>query len=372
MVNKVSDAYSLLDLNVPVSRLILDPFNPRIAIDLKSEGLAPINGQDLYDSSNQDLIQDLIFKKYRVKELEDSIQELGFIKGTNDIVVKEGERGRFIVLEGNRRITALRSILSDDSVSNSFRKSIEKIHVKKFQYIPNAKFEEEEVLDDLLAVIHITGPLQWGPIQQATQITKRLSRELGCSGTTFTVPLESAAANNAAAKLARNWEGYTTKKVKKEVAICLVFEQLQSAGYEVEPKHYSFIELVVTTRQLKNEYFGLDPQTLHLSNLGLQKFSMLILEEPRNITNPKLFKKFADIYRAGPKYLKRVENGAKVELVHLAVETLKAESKHVSLLSDVVSTLKKISPTDFNRTAEEKRLVNDAFELLSKLRRIVK
>ena len=57
-------------------------------------------------------------------------------------------------------------------------KSILSIPVQVFEYVPNSKYSEDEVVDVLLGTIHVEGPESWGAMEKAYYIYRTYEREL--------------------------------------------------------------------------------------------------------------------------------------------------------------------------------------------------
>jgi hypothetical protein len=375
---RINDAYEFASVLIDVEDLFLDPANPRIAVEVMLEPrLNGLTEAEFLKPNNQELIHEIINENFQIDELVDAISVSGFSAGSNDIVVKEvkGNREKYIVLEGNRRLTALRNILDDPHADPELQTSVESIHVKKLVYKNNKNFTETEVVDYLLDIIHITGPLRWGPIQEAAAITRSLARILNDGPTQFSTPFNSSKFNAAAQRIANRQSGQTTKGIKKEVTIWRVFEQLLNSGYDAKASHYTLIKMSIEARDLKDEYFELDPETLWFSELGLHRFANLIIEVPHVVQNPQLFRKLVTCYRTGPKFLLQVENAetlSDVELAHEAAKSANSQNRHLTILEDAIRKLIKIEHTDFDDTVKERQLVSQLLQIAKNFNHLLK
>lgn len=94
------------DLNV--TSLRLDPDNPRLMTSLNRP-------------TQQQLIQELLSQE-EVLELARDISKQGFFP--NDLLVATKEGANFIILEGNRRLAALKLLLNPELAPQSFQKRI--------------------------------------------------------------------------------------------------------------------------------------------------------------------------------------------------------------------------------------------------------
>lgn len=141
--------------------LRFDPNNPRFGGDLSRK--------------SQEQIQDLLIAKpYFASELIDSFLENGFIGYEPLVVRKEGKL--FVVLEGNRRLAAVKHILQNrpqyETLDNKEKiDSLTEIPVLKF---PNAGASQDAAQRIYLGVRHLFGYREWPPLSKA----KFLHREI--------------------------------------------------------------------------------------------------------------------------------------------------------------------------------------------------
>jgi ParB-like chromosome segregation protein Spo0J len=119
---------------------------------------------------------------YQIKELRNSIIANGYVPMERIIVVpyKHSSKNKYLVVEGNRRIAALKTILRD-SYEGSISITPEKR--KQFTRIPCAILETEDMdLKEaervIMGIRHIAGPREWGAYQQA-QLIYELIEEQG-------------------------------------------------------------------------------------------------------------------------------------------------------------------------------------------------
>ena len=159
---------------VSPERLSFDPTNPRFA--------------GLGGSPNQDEIQALLERApHLALELVSSFLENGFID-YEPLVVKALGRRRYLVVEGNRRLAAIRHILAakDEYARKSDKlDDLKTIPVLIFPRSPSVQLEKEQRV--YLGVRHLFGFRQWPPESKAhyihSQVTseedlQRLTREL--------------------------------------------------------------------------------------------------------------------------------------------------------------------------------------------------
>lgn len=154
-------------ISVGIDELFLDVNNPRF---YGETDLQLFNANDVFDLKNQEIIRQYILKKYAASEIIESILEVGFIPV--DLIVVEEKEGRLIVIEGNRRVTALKTIFGnierkEISVSQEIYKSVSHFEALKIRS-KNGSGELKKWI--LQGIRHVSGVRGWGPYQQAMLI----------------------------------------------------------------------------------------------------------------------------------------------------------------------------------------------------------
>jgi hypothetical protein len=145
--------------DILVKDLYLDPKNPRLA------------GEDL-TVEQQDEIVKLLWRERAVNELVDSIAASGYWKYEILFAAKEG--GKLVVIEGNRRLAAVK-LLTDDSLRN--RLSISGIPTlnaadrQKLETLPVIECKREDVWE-FIGFKHVNGPQDWDSIAKAEYIAR--------------------------------------------------------------------------------------------------------------------------------------------------------------------------------------------------------
>jgi hypothetical protein len=157
------------------SELRFDPNNPRFGGELGRK--------------NQDRIEELLIgKPYYASELIDSFLENGFID-YEPLVVRE-EDGVFVVLEGNRRLAAVKHILRNRA---QYENAENKNKIDSLTEIPVLKFppggaDQDAAQRVYLGVRHLFGYREWPPLSKAKFLhqeikalgdIERVVRELG-------------------------------------------------------------------------------------------------------------------------------------------------------------------------------------------------
>lgn len=153
------------------SLLIFDEQNPRM-VEFSVAGY------------NEEQLINLLWREMAVEELVMSILALGFFDH-EPLYVMQREDGKLIVLEGNRRLAAIRSILHPTIVKGErmckFVDSITpEITDKLENKIPVIVLESRQEAWRLLGFKHVNGPAKWGSYAKAKYIAD-VHRKFGIS-----------------------------------------------------------------------------------------------------------------------------------------------------------------------------------------------
>ena len=143
----------------------LDPNNYRF---VDKEKYKHVPDEKIIDVDIQKRTRDFIEGKHRegVKTLLDSFKANGFLD-VDRIQVRELEDNKFLVLEGNRRITALK-ILQEDYQNGH---DIGKFDSSIFKSVPSVIYEDnDENHLIIMGLKHISGPKMWPAVNQAQLI----------------------------------------------------------------------------------------------------------------------------------------------------------------------------------------------------------
>lgn len=150
----------------PVGDLIYDPTNPRLPNS--------VNG------SNEKQVINWMLSNENVLELMASIAEEGYFPA-EPLLVAPGKKNKFIVVEGNRRLTAIKLLLNPDlatSKTNSIREVVaEAKALATLEKIPVIVFDDAEEIQQYLGYRHITGVQPWDSLAKARYL-KRMQGSL--------------------------------------------------------------------------------------------------------------------------------------------------------------------------------------------------
>lgn len=148
-----------------VEDLHLDPNNPRLP-------------EDYIGASQVDLLK-LFYSDYDLDELASSYVENGFFEA-EALIVQNG-----VVVEGNRRLAALKYLLHDSDAVEAELPAFETDEpighdlLDALRIVPVYDVPAEDDLSAYLGFHHINGPLQWSASSKARYITMRVDAIAG-------------------------------------------------------------------------------------------------------------------------------------------------------------------------------------------------
>lgn len=150
--------------------MLMDPNNPRLRREEQGSGQARL--------------LEIMIERFKIEELAESIVTSGFAEF--DPIIGCEEDGAVCVLEGNRRLAALKLLLKPDiapeagretwdrlsgRLSEEVRAQIERVNVRVFpdRYLASVKA--------YIGFRHVTGVLQWPPLEKAAYIADLIETE---------------------------------------------------------------------------------------------------------------------------------------------------------------------------------------------------
>ena len=154
---------------VPLANLSFDPENPRLPKEFRGK-------------RDETAVIKHMLRDESLIELMKSIGQTGYSASEPLLVVPEGDN--FIVVEGNRRLAALK-LLSNYELATIRQKSVKDIISEKV-YSPNTipciKYQNREDILDYLGYRHITGVKNWGALEKARYLQQLYNRHIATAG----------------------------------------------------------------------------------------------------------------------------------------------------------------------------------------------
>lgn len=370
-VSSISKYYRLKPLRIKPKQLVLDPTNPRIILDVDTK--RKFTPRELPLPDVQNYILSVINKQaYHIADLIRGIKASGFIDKGDDMIVKRiAKTDKYLVVEGNRRTTAIKHLLKDiKGLRPAVQNTLSVLHVKEFIYKPNREFTEAAVIDILLGTIHITGRLPWGALERAYYVHNSYMRELRKHTRSSAFEYVVDCSREVAA-----FFNLSVRAVRKELIVYRVYEQLKDDGYDVAPHHFSLLDMAISDRKLCEEYFELEASKFHFSNRGLARFDRLCIRPKKPINNPKDFRGFTAVFRHGKNHdIELLEsNDQPVSEVLDRLRNRRDEREFLSNLEDIKDRIDSLHPAEFRGLKAEIEMIRKIKHLVSKrLWRLVK
>lgn len=149
---------------IELTCLHFDPLNPRLP-------------KDLQGVNDETRVVTHMLRDESLIELMKSIGQTGYSVSEPLLVVPESDTS-YIVVEGNRRLAALK-LLSSQLTASVRRKAVEEIVISK-KYaptnIPCICYEHRDEILDYLGYRHITGVKSWGALEKARYLKQLYDR----------------------------------------------------------------------------------------------------------------------------------------------------------------------------------------------------
>jgi hypothetical protein len=224
----------LTPIDLKLEQLLLDPNNPRFAeLGETQENVPEIRiAEERVQHNAYDRMK---ASKFDVIELRDTIKTVGYLP-MDRIVVRawagnqEWVEPKYVVVEGNRRVAALKWLLELHDIG---RETFTKEQIENFTKLPGLLLDHQRAPDSVRWVLpglrHVSGIKEWGPYQRARAVY--VLREAGQTpqDVAQSLGLPTRAANQL-------WRSY------------LALEQMRADeeyGEFAEPNKYSYFEEIM-------------------------------------------------------------------------------------------------------------------------------
>jgi hypothetical protein len=268
----------LSPLEVNLSNLLLDPNNPRFS-EL---------GEELYtipeSRYTEEKVQLTAFNRMKspsfdVTALKDTINTVGFLPMDRIVVRKWQSRDlashqKYVVLEGNRRVTALKWLME---LHESGKDTLTDEQIENFTKISCLLLDDEYINDTTLLILpglrHVSGIKEWGAYQKAK--TVHALRKSGLS------PQEAAQSL-----------GLSTRASNQAYRCFLALEAMKADedfGEYASPKMYSYFEEVFKRSDVKN-WMGWNEEAGKFTNNKETSlfYSWMVPDDSEPESSPKL------------------------------------------------------------------------------------
>src|SRR5208337_2323083 len=315
---------------------------------------------------------------YRIEELANSIRQNGWLPVDSIFVRKLAHHDSFyVVLEGNRRVAAIRMLMKDPDISTSLRKSLETVRVMEV-LDSGSKAEVQKKITYLLGVRHHGSLKKWTPFAQAHNIFTRYIEIAHQTSDTF--KWEQGVGQQVASTLSIQLEE-VEKRLKGYRVMFQVGKtpEVQDSPGGMEDRYYSICaEPLLSPRKTLRTYIAQDETTFLVSDDGVKRMNNLCHfnvpnREGAPLSNPPEWR-YLDKILSDEDLEKRNVNLKKVEDEKLAPSKVWAmramelfKPTWSKWLFEVDSILKSVSLGDDFSSAKAKQTTTQLVNLIKEL-----
>ncbi len=288
----------LQEIYVDPNKLILDPNNPRLIT--KDDDLRdPDSAVDLVVETTERMKNG----DFRIDEIKKSITENGWLPIDYIFVRKMKKEERYLVLEGNRRVTAVRSLLGEEGLNPKLRDSLSQIQVMEVvDDLPEKEIRKK--ISYLLGVRHHGALKKWSPFAQAHNIYKRYMEVLRERHKTDEFVWSEEIAQHIAGALS-----IKVDEVHRRLRVYMAMKQLSDSEAmknsedpeaKMKDHYYSVCDEVVSNPKRYSSYISQDQEDFTLDNDSVDRMINLChFDKPSRqgapISNPQEWRKLKEI-----------------------------------------------------------------------------
>lgn len=284
-------------IRVSPDKLILDPNNPRLISRLEDR----VKDENMLDmtvlENTRKRMEGGINDVFQIKELERSIRTNGW-QPIDSIFVHKRDDARYIVLEGNRRVTAIRNLLSGE-ITETLREELSEIDVMEVLGENLTPTELEAKVSYLLGVRHHGSLRQWSPFAQANNIYLEYLKISGFNNDSFVW-------NEKFGQKMAETLGIKPDLVKERLRVFCAMKQIGStekvAASEggMKDRYYSVCQAALQEKSKLGQYIKQDPDTFLLDESSIERMDNLCHfstegREGAPINNPAQWKALTNI-----------------------------------------------------------------------------
>lgn len=350
-----------------LDNIYLDPNNPRFWTERHGR---MISDEKIPESNTQKLTKERMNSpQYAVADLRNSILRNGFL-GLDRVVVRpiQGYGEKYVVVEGNRRITALKILkeqileesIDEDGINEeqlyALSKSIDEIEVLVY------KGSERDISWLLQGIRHISGIKDWEPAQRARLVAQQLEQVSGeAKKTNFTTVGQMF--------------GLNAKQVGRLYRAYKALEQMRrddEYGAKAENSHFSLLEEAHKNLAVRNWLDWNDAEYEFKNENNLKLFYSWILKDDENenkerISNPRHIQALSTLIEK-----KRDDLIGEVDRHELAIDAAKVQAVETPIIGydwekELEKARKSISSIPFEVLDQKPQGLKEALEDLGTL-----
>jgi hypothetical protein len=343
---------------IPLGQLVFDPNNPRLPPSI--------------EGGNDEDVLEWMLSDSGLLELMGSIATHGYFPGDPMLISPQAEtdapptydeKVTYVVVEGNRRLAAVR-LLRGDMIATKRKKSvqerIDQAGGRDFSTIPSVLFPHRDEVLDYLGFRHITGVKEWDPLEKARFLKQLRDRD------------SKPPSNTELARAIGSKSGYVGRLL---VALALLEKlakspALAAADVKIDDVPFSLLVASLNHKAIANEFLGLEradePGLEGLDHNALESLGRWLfvkreggktaLEDSRNL------RLLGEVVRSG-RAIDALDAGMSIRdaalVAHDPVDVIGAAlgeaRRPLGVASRQVGNLDKEAPTDLVKAAAEVR-----------------
>lgn len=272
----------LKSIVVPLQKLLLDPNNPRFLEDHSDR----IEEKNFADSGIQTATANAMRREaFHLKDLKKSIETNGW-QPVDMIFVRRLESlpGQYVVLEGNRRLMALRELGPEGKLPATIAAEVDPLHV--LEVVGTGDVEESRAqITYLLGVRHHGSLKTWGPFAQAHNLYERYLQEGKMTDATFRWDERIAQKISDRLSVAVN---KIEERLRTYIAMKQLHENPEIRKVGMQGKYYSLVRAVLPPGQRKSplrKYVVQDGSTFRLDEGSLRRLDAVCHFSTENRAN---------------------------------------------------------------------------------------
>lgn len=355
-VTQSMPAFTFDAKELALDTLLLDPNNYRF---LNGKKFKKKVATRFHEKPVQDATLQSLENSYNLDDLKQSILTNGYVPMERIIVVPyKPKAGLFLIVEGNRRVASLKSLLKENLDGSTHLTSSQK---KSFRKIPCVVLTGQGItLKHLERVImgirHIAGPKEWGAYQQAILVSElkddegldfsEIAEMLGISN------VEAARRYRAIGAL-KTMEGDELYAKKAEPDFYRLFHELVSVPEVRKRFGWSSDNHVFEDIEKARQFFDLissdgkrDPKIQSYSDVRKLRSVVDNAAAEDALFDPETsLKKTFEIAELGkkPERVSSLLNHVKATLAQIGIaQTKEIKSKELSLIAELIALLKSL------------------------------
>ncbi len=166
----------LIKVRISIENLLLDPNNPRFA-DISDESLNIPESKFAEEQVQKNAYDKMLHPRFDVQSLANSIETVGFYNVDN-IVARIVEGDYYVIVEGNRRATAIKHLIKQFEIGQSI---LEEADINKLKEIEILAIDGEvKDVDEIGKIIqgirNVSGIKEWDAYQKAQYINDLIGK----------------------------------------------------------------------------------------------------------------------------------------------------------------------------------------------------